>query len=205
MGVSAAQGSAGLKPGVCTSTTRPSNPFEGQMIYETDTNKVYVWNGSAWSLITSANGGGSNVVLAYQQSTSIYYLTSNTLAGASDIFSSDLTWTADGTSTYWIEFCTPYAYTGYTGSEAYSNLFLVNGSGTDLGLFAVTGMNNVAAKRQYGSIYIKAPYTPSAGSVSINIRGIYVNGDNTGGLTAGSGGVGAYLPMWASVQGPYLS
>ena len=48
MGVSAAQGSAGLKPGVCTSTTRPSNPFEGQMIYETDTDKVLVWNGSAW-------------------------------------------------------------------------------------------------------------------------------------------------------------
>ena len=48
MGVSAAQGSAGLKPGVCTNTTRPSNPFEGQMIYETDTDKVLVWNGSAW-------------------------------------------------------------------------------------------------------------------------------------------------------------
>lgn len=40
--------STGLRPGVCTSTTRPSAPFEGQMIYETDTDKVLVWNGSAW-------------------------------------------------------------------------------------------------------------------------------------------------------------
>ena len=48
MGVSAAQGSAGLKPGVCTSTTRPSNPYEGQHIYETDTDIEYVWSGTAW-------------------------------------------------------------------------------------------------------------------------------------------------------------
>lgn len=40
--------SSGLRPGVCTSTTRPSAPFEGQMIYETDTDKVLVWDGSAW-------------------------------------------------------------------------------------------------------------------------------------------------------------
>jgi len=37
-----------IKPGVCTSSTRPASPFEGQMIYETDTDKVLVYNGSAW-------------------------------------------------------------------------------------------------------------------------------------------------------------
>ena len=40
--------STGLRPGVCLSTTRPTVPYEGQMIYETDTDKVLVWNGSAW-------------------------------------------------------------------------------------------------------------------------------------------------------------
>jgi hypothetical protein len=35
-------------PGVCTSTTRPSSPYEGQVIYETDTDRVLVWNASAW-------------------------------------------------------------------------------------------------------------------------------------------------------------
>jgi hypothetical protein len=40
--------STGLRPGVCTSTTRPSAPYEGQHIYETDTDLEYVWNGSAW-------------------------------------------------------------------------------------------------------------------------------------------------------------
>lgn len=36
--------------GICTSSTRPSSPFEGQRIYETDTDKMYRWTGSAWVL-----------------------------------------------------------------------------------------------------------------------------------------------------------
>ena len=40
--------STGLRPGVCTSSTRPTAPYEGQHIYETDTDIEYVWNGSAW-------------------------------------------------------------------------------------------------------------------------------------------------------------
>ena len=38
----------GLRTGVCTSTNRPTTPYEGQHIYETDTDIEYVWNGSAW-------------------------------------------------------------------------------------------------------------------------------------------------------------
>lgn len=33
---------------VCASTTRPSSPFEGQEIYETDSQKTLVYSGSAW-------------------------------------------------------------------------------------------------------------------------------------------------------------
>lgn len=45
----------------CTSTTRPGSPAEGDIIYETDTDLFFGWNGSAW---TSIGGGGSSV--AYQ-------------------------------------------------------------------------------------------------------------------------------------------
>lgn len=41
--------SQGLKPGVCTSSNRPANPYDGMMIYETDTDLVKVWNGSTWA------------------------------------------------------------------------------------------------------------------------------------------------------------
>jgi hypothetical protein len=59
MGLSSSLGTAGLKQGVCTSTTRPTGPYEGQMIYETDTDMVAIWNGTAWRYIaatTPTNG-----------------------------------------------------------------------------------------------------------------------------------------------------
>ena len=49
MGIDAGYGIGSLKPGVCTSTTRPTNPFTGQTIYETDTLLAKVWTGSAWA------------------------------------------------------------------------------------------------------------------------------------------------------------
>ena len=38
----------GLRPGICTSTTRPTAPYEGQAIFETDTDRVLYWSGTAW-------------------------------------------------------------------------------------------------------------------------------------------------------------
>lgn len=37
-----------IQPGVCTSSTRPASPYEGQCIYQTDTNRFYYWDGSSW-------------------------------------------------------------------------------------------------------------------------------------------------------------
>lgn len=47
--------SSGLRPGVCTSTTRPQAPFEGQLIYETDTNRVLIWDNAAWVMIADTD------------------------------------------------------------------------------------------------------------------------------------------------------
>lgn len=37
-----------VQTGVCTSATRPNAPYQGQVIFETDTNRLLVWNGSVW-------------------------------------------------------------------------------------------------------------------------------------------------------------
>jgi len=40
--------SQGLRMGVATSTSRPAVPFDGQVISETDTDSLKVYNGTAW-------------------------------------------------------------------------------------------------------------------------------------------------------------
>jgi len=89
----AALGRLGIKPGVCTSSTRPANPFEGQVIYETDTNNIRFWSGSAWE----SNKGG------------IISSSAPTGAAAGDIwYDSDdgraYIYYDDGSSQQWVEF-----------------------------------------------------------------------------------------------------
>ena len=52
--------STGLRPGVCTSTTRPTAPYEGQHIYETDTDLTYIWGGSAWQQVSGGTAVGNS-------------------------------------------------------------------------------------------------------------------------------------------------
>jgi microcystin-dependent protein len=58
--------STGFRPGVCTSGTRPTAPYTGQMIFETDTFAMLFWNGSAWQGAVSAPAGA---IEAYAGST----------------------------------------------------------------------------------------------------------------------------------------
>ena len=65
-----------IKPGVCTSSTRPAVPFEGQMIYETDTDVLAIWNGSAWRQLAAATATSGSVLQV--QSTTVTAITANT-------------------------------------------------------------------------------------------------------------------------------
>lgn len=57
--------STGMRPGVCLSTSRPTAPYEGQMIYETDTDLVYLWNGTGWVETISALTKAPRGVMGY--------------------------------------------------------------------------------------------------------------------------------------------
>lgn len=59
-----------LPPTLCTNATRPgTNLFTGRLIYETDTDRTYMWTGAAWKLITdkasSAWTDFSSTIVAY--------------------------------------------------------------------------------------------------------------------------------------------
>lgn len=41
-----------LKPGVCTSATRPASPYNGLLIYETDTRREMLYDGTGWVIMS---------------------------------------------------------------------------------------------------------------------------------------------------------
>ncbi len=51
-----------VKPGVCTSTTKPASPCDGQVIYMTDVDQTAVWDGSQWTVLAPI-AGGRNVII----------------------------------------------------------------------------------------------------------------------------------------------
>lgn len=53
---------AAVGAAIVTSSTRPSSPWAGQIIFETDTSKSFVWNGSAWVILGGGAGGGFDSV-----------------------------------------------------------------------------------------------------------------------------------------------
>ena len=79
-------GVAGLRTGVCTSTTRPTGPYEGQMIYETDTDMVAIWNGSAWRYISATTPTNGTVLQVVNGTT-----TTQTASSSSTYVTSSLT------------------------------------------------------------------------------------------------------------------
>ena len=69
---------------IVTSTTRPSAPSEGQIIYETDTNLYFGWNGSAWTGIGGGASGGGTDKLFWENGQTVtanYTIPSSTNAG----------------------------------------------------------------------------------------------------------------------------
>jgi hypothetical protein len=61
--------STGMRPGVCLSSSRPTVPYEGQMIYETDTDMLAIWNGTAWRYIAATTPTSGTVLQVVTNST----------------------------------------------------------------------------------------------------------------------------------------
>jgi hypothetical protein len=71
----------GLRPGVCTSSNRPANPFDGQVIYMTDVDQTAVWDGTTWTVLAPI-AGGRNLIIngamqVAQRGTSVASLTTD--------------------------------------------------------------------------------------------------------------------------------
>ena len=70
--------STGFRPGVCTSSTRPTAPYEGQQIYETDTDMLAIWNGTAWRYIAATTPTSGTVLQIVYGSTATQITSAST-------------------------------------------------------------------------------------------------------------------------------
>lgn len=139
--------------------------------------------------------------LAYQQRTTDYTAQGTEPGTNGNIFASNLTWTADGTSAYRVEFFACQMSTGSTaGSEAF--ISFVNSAGTSLGRMYNVGVADGTRSASNG-VYISWYYTPTAGAAAINARGWRSNSDAT--IRGGASGAGNYVPMFMAVYGPALA
>jgi hypothetical protein len=134
----------GLRPGVCTSTTRPTAPYEGQTIYETDTDLMLVWSGSAWVEVVSALTKAPRGVMALAN------ITSNTTSnGSTEVTRASVTWTAVANRYYKITWVEGKVDNGVNASVNNHYLRTATTSGT---IIATTLIYYPSASLQQGSV-----------------------------------------------------
>lgn len=137
--------------------------------------------------------------LAYIERTTSYTTTATTLSTATDIFSSDQTFTADGTSSYLVVFYV--SYMGNSNASGTVATVLTDGGNNGLGRFFAIQPSG-ANELQAGGIYQRF-YTPAAGSRSLNVRAFVNAGTGTLGASDGTGTNDC--PMFLAVYGPILT
>lgn len=166
-----------IQPGVCTSSTRPASPFQGQCIYETDTNRLYVWNGSSWVIpnqttqnpegleflntTTFATAASVTVDSVFSSTYDNYKINISLYGSANDAYDMVLRTTTDDTANSY------YRYGFYWTSSA-NNLTLAN----DTKIF----LNNATPNADYPVGVIVEMFNPNvAKNTTWSITGVETN------------------------------
>ena len=153
-------GIGSLKPGVCTSSTRPTSAYDGQMIYETDTNLVRIWNGSAWKTL-SYSDYTNGTVLQVVTGTAASQVSTNSTTFSDTGLSASITPTS--TSSKILVTVTQNGVAKVANTAV--DLNLVRGSTVISGFARYTGYTNSATWGYSGTLgvtYLDSPATTSA-------------------------------------------
>ena len=119
--------SALARPGVIpNAAARPASPYEGQVVYQTDTDGLFVWNGSAWTPPWNTAWG---IVASGKETSNTTTPTTETVRITASTF------TAVANRQYKITYFEPaVGVTGGAGNYAYQRIRLTNATGTELGI-----------------------------------------------------------------------
>jgi hypothetical protein len=145
--------------------------------------------------------------IGYTTATSNYTVNQLTVANASNVFGNSISFTADGTSSYQVQFyCARAAVPA--AAAAYISVVLYDVTASAMsGVLAFPQVESAAAEMSV-SIFARAWITPAAGTRTLNVRAIKANVANNGTLYNGNGGtdpVSSYFPMHLAVFGPPLT
>lgn len=185
----------GLRPGVTTSSNRPATPFEGQMIYETDTDLLRIWNGSTWKTLAAAAATQGTILQTVESAndTTLRATTSTTFGD------SGLTLTITPSSTTNKILCVSMI-NGYCGGSATGlGIRLLRGASTVVGSDLDNGYGSASGNAfNMALYYIDSPATTSA--VTYKIQYNRNQGATTAYMNAaGAGTMSRFFAMEISV------
>lgn len=169
-------GSIAVSDIICTSTTRPSNPFVGMRIYETDTARQLVYAGatSGWNPpwnIGWGYMGAANVSISNQAMSAAY----------ADITSATVTFTRVAGRRYAIRYKAGAYFTGSAGTCGIALADSAN-SVLDISNIQMSDNGNVAFASGF-HVYDAS----AAGTFTVKLRGIVVTGTSVS-VYGGGGG-----------------
>lgn len=160
----------GLRMGVATSTSRPTVPFDGQVISETDTDSLSVYKGSAWAPVSGLQyitGASFSAVTTVSMASGVFTSTYKTYMV---IF--QLTSGADGQITVRVNNAgTPRTAASYYGG---SNRIGSNNTNTMTASSATTSLNLAAKTNGEAFGLTMTVFDPTNASTKTAINGVGV-------------------------------
>lgn len=176
MPISTQIGSSSLaKPGVCTSTTRPAAPYEGQMIYETDSDLIRIWNGTAWRTLAFATPTYGSILQVVTATTNIE-TTSNADSTYKDTTLQAIITPTSTSSRVLVQVVQAGVYVTTGNSENRAQLQLLrNGSGIfdftgTLHQYSGTALIKIG---QANCLYVDSPSSTSAVTYKTQFRNVF--------------------------------
>jgi hypothetical protein len=176
MGITQQVGASSLiKPGVIDNTAaRPASPYEGQAIYQKDTDAVLVWNGTAWypnwnlpwGIVSTTAGGTSGK--GYYASTSNFSVNTT----ETDVTGATVTFNAVSNRLYRATFSAFYQQ-----SDAVSRLILTVQDASNA-YFSST-QQVMPNNSQYGNITFVYLFSGVSGSITRKVRALVTAGTAT--------------------------
>lgn len=171
-----------------TSTTLPNTPYLGQLVYETDTRRLRMWQGGGWSIVLSRRAEAPITVMLSEHYTPVGQVAMGASTNPTLVWSTTLTLTDDAIVFLSFDF---YAHMSRHATQGFVRLQV----DSNLDYTTKTLRWEHAAEGATFTISINRPLALKAGTHTLKILGFYAAGAN---VLYMAGWQAAIDAMWVS-------